>query len=187
MTEAVGITDLSPEALAALQQHLELKSPPSTAGEEDDAPDSAPEHGAEPTASDDTGHTLISTQRGDGLAAVEIRQTAARGRGVFAASQIARGDLLERAPCILVPKREYEEHARHTAFEHYLFTARASRNSLLALGIGSLFNHSSRPNVDYRVHEETLTIDSFAARDVPAGEELCIYYGPDEELWFDVK
>ena len=59
--------------------------------------------------------------------------------------------------------------------------------NLLALGIGSLFNHSSRPNVDYRVHEETLTIDYFAARDVPAGEELCIYYGPDEELWFDVK
>ena len=29
--------------------------------------------------------------------------------------------------------------------------------------------------------------DYFAARDVPAGEELCIYYGPDEELWFDVK
>ena len=60
-------------------------------------------------------------------------------------------------------------------------------NSLLALGIGSLYNHSSRPNVDYRVHEETLTIDYFAARDVPAGEELCIYCGPDEELWFDVK
>ena len=186
MAENVGLTDLSPEALAALQEHLELKSPPSAAGDEDDAPsdsDAAPEH----SAPDDAGHTLISTQRGDGLAAVEIRQTAARGRGVFAASRIARGDLLERAPCILVPKREYEQHARHTAFEHYLFTARASRNSLLALGIGSLFNHASRPNVDYRVHEETLTIEYFAARDVPAGEELCIYYGPDEALWFAVE
>ena len=33
--------------------------------------DAAPEH----SAPDDAGHTLISTQRGDGLAAVEIRQT----------------------------------------------------------------------------------------------------------------
>lgn len=35
--------------------------------------------------------------------------------------------------------------------EHYLFHARTSGNMLLALGLGSLFNHARVPNLDYRV------------------------------------
>lgn len=39
---------------------------------------------------------------------------------------------------------------RHTVLEHYLFYAKDG-DMLLALGLGSLFNHSRRPNLDYRV------------------------------------
>jgi hypothetical protein len=39
---------------------------------------------------------------------------------------------------------------RHTVLEHYLFHTR-SGDMLLALGIGSIFNHARKPNVDYRV------------------------------------
>ncbi len=39
---------------------------------------------------------------------------------------------------------------RHTVLEHYLFNAKDG-DMLLALGLGSLFNHSRRPNLDYRV------------------------------------
>lgn len=35
--------------------------------------------------------------------------------------------------------------------EHYLFHARSHGDMLLALGLGSLFNHNHRPNLDYRV------------------------------------
>ena len=86
---------------------------------------------------------------------------------------------------------ETQEHARHTTFEHYLFVrheAEPDGDQLLALGIGSLFNHSPSPNVHYHVHDaEEPMIEFVAARAVPAGEELCIFYGREEDLWFDVK
>ena len=69
---------------------------------------------------------------------------------------------------------------------------RGTRDLLLALGIGSLFNHSDQPNVDYRVAPPFTGEDANAdpqgrvvyrcSRPIAPGEELCIYYGPD--LWF---
>ncbi|KAK9862306.1 hypothetical protein WJX84_011042 [Apatococcus fuscideae] len=43
------------------------------------------------------------------------------GRGVAANCPISKGSLVEVSECILVPRQEYQEFARHTAFEHYLF------------------------------------------------------------------
>ena len=54
---------------------------------------------------------------------------------------------------------------------------------LLALGVGSLFNHSRQPSLDYRVDYDSLIIRYFAARNVTLGEELTIYYG--DKLWFE--
>ena len=56
---------------------------------------------------------------------------------------------------------------------------------MLALGIGSLFNHARQPNMDYRVSAAQRCIYfSTAHRAVEAGEELSIFYGPDHKLWF---
>ena len=54
--------------------------------------------------------------------------------------------------------------ARHTSLEHYLFRSRG--DYLLALGVGSLFNHSSKPNLDFRPQREQLLINYIAARDI---------------------
>jgi hypothetical protein len=54
------------------------------------------------------------------------------------------------APAIVVPQQQYVDFARHTVFEEYLFNG-PDGSRLLALGVGSLFNHSRRPNVDYKV------------------------------------
>ena len=54
---------------------------------------------------------------------------------------------------------------------------------LLALGVGSLFNHSRQPSLDYRIDHNSLIIQYFAARNVTPGEELTIYYG--DKLWFE--
>lgn len=37
---------------------------------------------------------------------------------------------------------------------------------LLCLGVGSLFNHSATPSLDYRVDRHNLIITFFAARDI---------------------
>ena len=65
--------------------------------------------------------------------------------------------------------------------EHYLFrTPRGDH--LLVLGNGSLFNHSTQPNLDYRVDTEALVVRFFAAGPVAAGQELTVFYG--SKLWF---
>lgn len=53
---------------------------------------------------------------------------------------------------------------------------------LLALGVGSLFNHNAKPNLDYRVDQQNLHVLFFAARDILEDEELFIFYG--DNLWF---
>ena len=53
----------------------------------------------------------------------------------------------------------------------------------LALGLGSLFNHSRlRQNVGWKRDIPNTCIVYTALRDIQAGEELCISYG---RLWFD--
>ncbi|KAF9025689.1 hypothetical protein BGZ52_008756 [Haplosporangium bisporale] len=52
----------------------------------------------------------------------------------------------------------------------------------LALGLGSMFNHSKEPNVGFQRDFENKMIRYSTLRDVAPGEELCISYGPN--LWF---
>jgi SET domain-containing protein len=106
-----------------------------------------------------------------------------KGRGLFAAKAIPPHTLLHVAPCLPVPAVEYDSHMRYTILEHYLFNAPGG-SKLLALGYGSLLNHSRRPNVDYRVDaaRQVITYQS-GPRPIERGDELCISYGSD--LWFD--
>eukprot|EP01047_Picozoa_sp_COSAG01_P086329 COSAG01_NODE_19362_length_1014_cov_1.622951_1_plen_130_part_00 len=122
---------------------------------------------------------------------------------MFAAAPLQRGALIERAPCIRIPRSVYDAQGlQRTPLEHYVFVERATRDLLLALGIGSLFNHSDTPNVDYRVgggggrgrggvggggggggEVDPQGLVTFrTCKAVEAGDELCIYYG--DALWF---
>ena len=116
---------------------------------------------------------------------ISIRETNYTGesvaRGVFADVQLPAGALIEAAHCIRLPAVEQREHFQFTVLQHYTFNADKG-DYLLALGIGSLFNHSSSPNVDYRVDTKHDIIRYFTARKIAAGEELFIFYGPN--LWF---
>jgi SET domain-containing protein len=100
--------------------------------------------------------------------------------GVFATTAIPKGTLVELSHCIEIPKSDYDSHLCHTVLEHYVFNGPGG-GKLLALGVGSLFNHSSTPNLDYRVDPVNLIVRFFAARDIETDEELFIFYG---KVWF---
>lgn len=109
--------------------------------------------------------------------------TGLKGRGLFASQDIAPGSLIHEAPCLRVVKEEYEKLMRFTILEHYLFNADKG-DKFLALGYGSLFNHSQRPNVDYRVDSTNLCIRYICGhKPILKDEELTISYGG--KLWFD--
>ena len=55
----------------------------------------------------------------------------------------------------------------------------------LALGLGSIFNHSINPNVNFKINTENLTIEYTTIKDIEVDDELCISYGPQSKLWFN--
>lgn len=95
-----------------------------------------------------------------------------RGRGVRTTSRIARGRLVERSPVVFVRKGAVDR----TSLAFYVY-ALDSRREMLALGLGSLFNHSREPSLRIAWRPKTRELLFFAARAIRAGEELTIDYG----------
>ncbi|KAH7101624.1 hypothetical protein BKA62DRAFT_702666 [Auriculariales sp. MPI-PUGE-AT-0066] len=117
------------------------------------------------------------------MPSIYTKHTLARGRGVFASVAIEPQTIVEISPVLLFDKNEYHQHGRHTLLDHYTFKWPDGRMAL-ALGIGSLFNHSLKPNTSYTIktHETEPTIMFTVLRRVEKDDELCIYYG--DKLWF---
>ncbi|KAF9513872.1 hypothetical protein BS47DRAFT_1285833, partial [Hydnum rufescens UP504] len=118
-----------------------------------------------------------------------ILSSSQTGRGVYASRQLARGVLVEISPVLLFPREEYLAHGRHTALDSYTFVWRDKSHGgqkvwALALGLGSLFNHSPSPNVSYTLDYVTLSIRYTTSQPIAAGEELFICYGRDEDMWW---
>lgn len=115
-----------------------------------------------------------------------IKAVDGRGRGVYCASDLANGDLIELCPTLVLPKGDFEKiHASH--LHDYYFLWEQEGQTALALGYGSLYNHAAQSNADYEMDFEARTIAIIAQRDIPAGEEICIDYTDGEDastLWF---
>ncbi|KAG7088554.1 hypothetical protein E1B28_012536 [Marasmius oreades] len=112
--------------------------------------------------------------------ACRIGSSPGKGRGVFASQAIRQGTLIEISPVLFFSKDEYEK--QYAVLDHYTFQWKDGRIAL-ALGLGSLFNHSNKPNVSYTLDSDTESISYHTAHDVEPNEELLIFY--DHELWFE--
>ena len=114
----------------------------------------------------------------DGL---EIRSTPSAGRGVFAARDFSAGEVIERSPVIAMPARDVPA-IRDTLLARYSFQW-AGDGVALALGYGSLYNHSSEPNCIYWTIKDEGVIEFVALVDIQAGEELRVNYNgnPDDK------
>jgi uncharacterized protein len=98
-----------------------------------------------------------------------------RGRGVFAKRRFVKGELIESCPTVELPDAEVTGR-----MGDYVYTSVKDGDVLLVLGYGMLYNHSSKPNVEY-VQDEPSVMRFLALRTVRPGEELTIDYG--EEWW----
>jgi len=117
--------------------------------------------------------------------AIEVKRIKGKGRGVFARRLIRKGEVIERVPVIVLPA---EEVVGGTTLANYAFKWGRSQ-AALALGYGSLYNHSYRPNARY--DDVGRQAKAFTAlRDIAAGEEVTVNYNGEPEdrspVWFDV-
>ncbi|HRW05066.1 MAG TPA: SET domain-containing protein [Caldilineaceae bacterium] len=118
---------------------------------------------------------------------IYVAESAGKGRGVFAKEQIRAGTTFERAPVIVLPPDEWV-YAERTVLFDYCYDWQGG--AALALGAGSLFNHSYTPNAIYIKNYNQFVIEYRALRDIAPGEEILINYNgqPDDmdPLWFAV-
>ncbi len=118
--------------------------------------------------------------------AVEVKRARGKGRGVFARRPILRGEVFETCPMLVLPAGSIEDFS--AGFGPYVFEWGEGRLAL-ALGYGSLYNHSYRPNARY--DDVGPQSQAFTAlRDIVAGEEITVNYNGDPcrktKVWFDV-
>lgn len=103
-------------------------------------------------------------------------------RGVFADAPIAEGEVIEVCPTILVPDEEMADLSK-TVMTKYEFEWDDTTEAVV-LGYGSLYNHSTTPNVEFDKDYDAGTMIFTALRDIEKDEELYIDYmqGAEDEI-----
>jgi SET domain-containing protein len=111
------------------------------------------------------------------------------GRGVFSAAAIAAGEIIEICQLILLSPEDLALIHRTKLHDYYFLWGQPEGSGAIALGYGSLYNHSHQPNAYYHMDKEWETIDIIALRDITAGEEITFNYNGDpddhEKIWFE--
>ena len=118
------------------------------------------------------------------LAGVFVARSPVHGRGVFAARRFEAGDVVEDCPVLLVPAGAIVA----LGLDGYCFEW-TDEHCAVALGYGSLYNHSWDPNARYDHDHDRDLVSYTALRRIEPGEEVTINYSGDPEgradLWFD--
>ena len=109
------------------------------------------------------------------------------GRGVFCTHPLSQGDIIEISPVIVLPENEIELLSHSVLYEYYFSWGEQEDQCAIALGYGSLYNHSERPSAEFTPDFSDDTILFIALRDIPAGEEITVDYQSGaivRALWF---
>lgn len=122
---------------------------------------------------------------------VYISSSSGRGRGVFARRRIDAGELIEVCPVIVLGRADDQKLLDQTRlFDYYFAWGKDPELAAVALGYGSLYNHSYHANADHICDVPRGEIRIYAHRTIEKDEEITINYGgrPDcpDPVWFDV-
>jgi hypothetical protein len=107
--------------------------------------------------------------------ALYVRKFRGMGRGVFAGRAYCAGEVIEVCPVVRIPA--HPKGAGGKALEHYVFQWDEGTGELaIALGYGSLYNHSPEPNARFNPRASRDDIVFRALRDIEEGEQIFVDY-----------
>ncbi len=119
---------------------------------------------------------------------ISIKDTKDMGRGVFATEDIETGETIEVAPIIVLKHEDFIDTKWNLLFEYYFWL---DHEVVLALGYGSIYNHSMNPNAEYKIDIKNKSITFKAIKDIKKGEEIFFNYKGSSSskapLWFERK
>jgi SET domain-containing protein len=103
-----------------------------------------------------------------------VRRTKDKGWGVYARKFIPIDLTIEEVPVLLIPRSDLWHPHGTSALADYAYVWDDDRVAI-ALGYGSLYNHSYTPNAQY-VDDDPSLKRYVALRDIQRGEEITINY-----------
>ncbi|WP_342506588.1 SET domain-containing protein [Sporosarcina sp. FSL K6-2383] len=119
-----------------------------------------------------------------------IKDTGKYGRGIYATRDIKTGEIIEVSPVLISHKNEWKYLQKTILFDYCFTWGNNYEHIAIALGYGSLYNHSYTPNATFDNNTDNLSIDFYALDDIKMGDEITINYNEHANdrspLWFDV-
>jgi SET domain-containing protein len=103
------------------------------------------------------------------------------GRGVFAAEDILEGEVIEVSPVIVIPLDQVPFLDQTVLESYYYAWENHLKSAAIALGHGSLYNHSYNPNARYEKRFDQSTIEFFSIRNIKKGQEIRVNYNGSPE------
>ena len=115
-----------------------------------------------------------------------IADSEGRGRGVFTAVDIDKGDIIEYCPLIIIPPAQKVIIDKTIFYDYYYNWPEPKGAACIPLG-GSIYNHSSTPNAEIVLDIEGKVLQFHCLKKTEAGSEIFVDYngGEEEELWFE--
>ena len=113
------------------------------------------------------------------------------GRGVLARVDIAKGEIIERCPIIEVPKNDVSILRESVLATYFFYFGKGKKHLAIALGFGSIYNHSNKANATFEVKPKKMIIEFVAKENIKKDTEITFnYYGSKKTkkkpLWFEV-
>lgn len=105
-----------------------------------------------------------------------VKSVPNRGRGVFAARAFKINECIEIAPFVELSEEECEW-VDDTVLKYYRYET--ENGGAVALGFGSLYNHSYKPNAYYETGDGFIFL--YALKDIKKNQEVLINYNGDPE------
>ncbi len=125
------------------------------------------------------------------MSLISVKDSPGKGRGVFAQKYFKKGEIIETCPVLVFPAEEVEAFEFTRLYDYYFAWGADSKEAAIALGYGSLYNHSYTPNARYQKDFNNNLLKYICIRDIPKEEEITINYNCDPEdktpVWFDVE
>ena len=111
---------------------------------------------------------------------IYIARSQVHGLGVFANEDIHKGDIIEITPLIDVKTDPKDSCEVLSDYRFSYYVGREITKLVMALGYGSLYNHSKTPSADWRLNKELDMFEFYTIRDIKQHEEIYISYGKDD-------
>ncbi|HVT00745.1 MAG TPA: SET domain-containing protein-lysine N-methyltransferase [Patescibacteria group bacterium] len=111
-------------------------------------------------------------------------------RGVFARDDIKKGELIEICPIIELSEHDTSEINDNILITYLYYFGKKKEQAAVALGFGSIYNHTRKPNATYEIKEKEGVIEFTAIENIKKDEEITVNYNhanPYDKtpMWFE--